>query len=371
MIDVSKMTWLVVIAAMLMLNSCSQEETAVHEDVIRPVRYQKVMLSGGTRIKTFTGAAKSGMESNLSFKVGGTVERINVKVGDSVRKGHLIATVDSSDYQLQVQQAEAQLEQAKAQAINAKANYERVRGLYENQNASKSDLDSSRAAFESANASVQSIEKQVALTRSQSGYTRLSAPFSGAISAVHVEVNENVRSGAAIVTLTGQTALEVSVAVPEIVIADITRGASVVVKFDAIKDREFKGAVSEVGIAASTYSSTYPVIITLQESVPKLRAGMAAEVAFTFHSTSDEARFFVPSHAVSEDQHGRFVYIVQPLEGNLAVTKRKNVTVGELTSEGLAILDGLQEGDLLVTAGVSRITEDMKVKLLEAKETQQ
>jgi RND family efflux transporter MFP subunit len=358
---------LVLLSIILLTTSCGKKQEA-EEEVIRPVRYQQVYATGGTRTRTFSGAAKSGLESNLSFKLGGTISRINVKVGDNVNTGQLIAQLDSKDFQLQVQQAEAALEQAKAQALNAKANYDRTRSLYENNNASKSELDRTRAAYESANASVSSAEKQLELARSQVGYTRLTAPFTGVISAVNVEVNENVNAGTPIVTLTGEAKPEVELSVPEMLITQIKEGKEVTITFDAIPDKVFTGIISEVGIATSQYSTTYPVTVQLKDTDPDIRPGMVADVEIKFESSKDKELLIVPSHAVMEDEKGRFVYVAEPLDDTYATTKRVEVKIGDITTEGLEITEGLIDGELVITAGVSRIKEGMKVKLLAGKE---
>ncbi len=354
-----------ILSAVVLLTACSQEEQKVEEDIIRPVRYERIVPIETSRSRTFNGIAKSELESTLSFRVGGAISRLKVKVGDAVKKGQLLATLDSSDYQLQVQQVEAQLEQTRSQELSTKASYDRVRGLYESQNASKSDLDSARAAYESALASVRSTEKQLALQRSQKNYTQLAAPFNGAVSAVSMKVNENVTAGSPVLTLTGhQSELEVEVAMPGVLIADVQRGDVVLVEFAAVEGKLYEGLVSEVGIATSQQATTYPVTIALNQSDAQLRPGMSAEVTFSFASSTN-AKFLVPSHAVIEDQRGKtYVFVVQPLDGGFGVTKRKDVSVGGLSSDGLEIMDGLEEEDLLITAGMSRIHEDMKVKLL-------
>jgi len=347
--------------------SCGGKEQQV-EEIIRPVRYTQVYSTGGSRVRTFSGVAKSGVESNLSFKVAGTVLEVPVKVGDKVRVGQLIARLDPEDYQLKVQQADASLLQAKAQQRNAKAGYERVRALYENNNASKDELDAARAGFESATAQVQSFEKQLELARLQLSYTKLLAPATGSIASVDVEVNENVQPGQRIVMLIAGSQIEVEVAIPEILIADIREGSQVTVIFDAIPGKSHPAVVREVGVAAMGFATTFPVTAQLQETDPDIRSGMAAEVAFRFESSDRRERFIVPSVAIGEDSQGRFVYVVAPTNSDTASVKRVNVQVGELTADGFEILQGLSDGDLVVTAGVSKIIDGQKVKFLGAKE---
>lgn len=347
----------------LMFLSCGKEEP--QEEIIRPVRYIQVFSTGGTRLRSFPGVAQAGLESRLSFKVPGTIKNVAVDVGDSVRRGALIAQLDQEDYRLKLQQAQAALADARARARNADANYERVRALYENKNAPKTDLDAARASSESAKAGVQSSEKQLELAKLQLDYTTLKAPAGGAIAQVLVEVNENVQAGQPVVILTSESQIEVKVSIPEILISRVREGDEVKVTFDAIPNKEYSARITEVGVAAIGMVTTFPVTMRLEQRDPDIRPGMAAVVAFLFESQDHRERYFVPSEAVSEDQEGRFVFLVEPIpdQEGFGLVRRQSVTVGELTEEGLEIFQGLSDNDLLVTAGVSRITEGQKVKI--------
>ena len=181
------------ISLLVILTSCSDEKKI--EEKIRPVRYMEVTTEGGGSMRVFTGAAKTGIESKLSFKVGGTIKKINVKVGDFVNKGGLIAEIDDMDYKIKVKETEAGLKQVESQVINAKNNYTRVKTLYETNSISKSELDGARAQYESAIANVEGMRSTLEYTRLQLSYTRLIAPESGSIAVCNSENNENVQVG--------------------------------------------------------------------------------------------------------------------------------------------------------------------------------
>jgi RND family efflux transporter MFP subunit len=350
-----------VIIAGLLVAGCGGEKSAP-EPELRPVRYQPVYATGGTRVRTFSGTAQASIEARLSFKVAGTVQRKLVQVGDKVKAGQLLASLDPRDYELQKQQAEAALNQAQAEARNASANYERVRTLYENKNASLNDLDAARAATESANAAVDAREKQLEMTQLTLDYTELRASTDGSIAEVSCDVNENVGAGQSVITLTAGSRVKIQVAVPEILIGQIREGDRVAVTLDAIPDRTFPARVTEVGVASTGFVTTFPVAVVLDTEDPDVRPGMAAEVAFTFASQDTRERFIVPPVAVAEDREGRFVFVVKDAGDGVGVVERRPVTVGELTADGLEVFTGLFEGDLLVTAGVSRLADGQRVK---------
>ena len=194
-------------------------------------------------------------------------------------------------------------------------------------------------------------------------YTRLTAPSSGSIATVDVEVNENVQAGQVIVMLTAGSQIEVEVAIPEVLISQVRMGSPVTVSFDALPGKNYAATVREVGVAATGFATTFPVTVRLNSADSSIRSGMAAEVAFRFESGDQRERIIVPAVAVAEDRQGRFVFVVQPANGDTAIVKRTNVEIGELLSDGLEVFAGLTDGDLVVTAGVSRIQDGQKVKL--------
>jgi RND family efflux transporter MFP subunit len=331
--------------------------------VLRPVRAEQVFSTGAARERTFSGVARAAVEAKISFKVGGTVERIFVKVGDAVEAGDPIAELDDTDKRLQVEDARASLTQAKAQERNAATEYERVRGLYENRTASKQDLDAARTENESATASVESIEKRLELARRQLDYCRLNAPVTGSIASMEVEVNENVQPGQTICLLTAGSDIEVEITIPEALITGVHEGDAVTVEFDAIPGRRFAGRVAEVGVAATGVATAYPVTVRLASSGDDVLSGMAAEVTLSFGGGDGAERMIVDTFAVGEDREGRFVWVVSPAdEPGVGVVERRAVTIGTLTDTGIEILDGVSDGEYVVTAGVSKLSEGQRVR---------
>ena len=339
------------------------EEAPVPEPPLRPVRTIEVASTGGERSRTFSGVAQADIESTLSFRVSGNLKRLLVRTGDHVKAGQLIAELDPTDYALRVQEAEAALIQAEAQARQADAEYGRMRGLYENRNASRSDLDASRAASESTQAQIDAARQRLEQARAQLSYTRLLAPASGSIGRVPVEVNENVESADSIAVLASGERSKVDVPVPGGLIRRIVRGSEVDVHFDALPGRMFDAVITEVGVMSTTLATMFPVTVQLIRAEPDVRAGMAAAVVFSFAAEDSRARFVLPSQSVVEDRGGRFVYIVETTEPGIGTIRRQPVTVGALTGEGLEVLEGLEDGDRVVIAGMSQITDGLEVKV--------
>ncbi len=354
---------LVVLAAAL---GCGGPEPEAAPE-LRPVRTHRVEASGATAERTLAGVARAGVESRLSFRVAGTVVAVHVALGDSVRKGQVLARLDPTDYELKVEEAEAALAQGEAGLRRAQADYERVRALYENNNASKSELDAGRAAAESAQAQVRAVRKQLDLAQQQLGYTVLRAPIDGAVAEVDVEINEAVRSGEEVFLLTAGARPEVEVAVPEVMIVAVEMRQPVSVVFDALPGRVLAAEVAKVGVAAIGAASTFTVVARLVEEAPEVRPGMAAEVTFRLRSPGRERRIVVPGVAVGEDREGRYVFVLERGAGEAAgegVVRRRAVEVGDEVQGlgGIEIRSGLEAGEEVVTAGVRRLADGMRVR---------
>lgn len=352
------------LCASLLLSSCNQEDEG-HEIVVRSVRTVVVSDDDSASLKTFSGVSRSTQESKLSFKVSGTVLKVPANVGDKIAAGSVIASLDTSTYELQLQQAQASVEQSQAAARNASAAYQRTRALYANNNASLGDLDTSKANADSASAQLRAASKSLQLAQLNLSYTDLKVGVDCAIDSISVEINENVSTSTEIARVNCSDELEIEVAVPGNIIGDFKNGKAAVIKFDALPNAQFSSKVIEVGVGASGVGATFPVTVLLGDNQGlDIRPGLAASVAFTDAGLS-QSKYLLPLSAVIQGDEGVFVYIVEPVTDNPleseGVTTKQMISVGALQSGGIEVISGLNAGDRVVTAGVSFVRNDLLV----------
>lgn len=376
------------VCSLLAMCTAKQEEKVVR---VRPVKHITLTSVGVSDQHTFTGTAQAKEEANLSFRVAGTVNRINVKVGDVVRRGQSIASLEPTDYQVTLQQAEAQehgskaseqssetqIKSAEANFIASRSSYQRITKLYENNSVSLSEFEQSKANFEAAKAQYDAAKAQYEAAKfsttasvssknsaqNQVNYTRLTAPFSGVISQQLVEENELVNSGTSIVTLSSLGKPEVLVGVPEILISKVKKGMVAQVTFSTLPDKVFDAKVIEVGFSPGS-GSTYPITTDLLTSDAAIRPGMPANVTFNFPLPEDLAnKIIVPAAAVGEDTEGQFVFKLEKSTDGLANVRRQAITVGKLRNEGFEVTSGLQTGDMIAAAGLNILLDGDEVKL--------
>jgi RND family efflux transporter MFP subunit len=352
----------ILLASLLLLEACAREE-APPEERLRPVRFITVSDGAAFRDRSFSGTSKSTRESRLSFKVSGTVTNIPVQIGQRLAAGALIAELDSVSFVLQVQQAQASLVEAQANDRKASADYERAKGLYANDNASLNDLDAARAQAESAGAMVASASKALEIARLNLSYTKLSADTECSIASLDIEVNENVQAGQQVAAVSCGDGFEVQMNLPESLIGVVDYSTPVSLSFSSIPNRRFNGAVSEISVSSASGSAGFPVVISILDSDPALRSGLAADVTFQFSSTAASgASVLIPVAAVVNDPDGTFVYVADRTgTAGEAIVTRRPVEVGELTQYGIEVADGLSVGDTVITAGVSVIREGQRV----------
>ncbi len=365
------------------------EEEAVTTQSVRPVKYIQVADRAIKGEHTYTGLAKAQEEASLSFKVGGTINKIAVKVGDRVRKGQILASLDATDYQVsytqslanvqsskaQIESAQAQMESAKANYITAQSNYRRFEKLYENNSISLSDFEQAKSSYQGAEASYKAAQTQVEAAKAgkkssdsmaksasnQVSYTIITAPFAGIITRINVEPNEVVGQGNPVIEINSVGNPDVEIGVPENAIAEIKNGQKVMVLFNSLHHQNFNGVVHEIGYSSA--GTTYPVTIRLTDGDDRIRPGMPASATFSFmdhHSV--ESALLVPPSAVGEDGKGNFVYVIQNAGDNF-ICKKQMVQVGKLSDAGFEVLSGLKNGDKVASAGLNVLSDGMQVSL--------
>ena len=353
----------------LLLSSCKSEKEAPKE-IIRPVRTCLIEEQGQGVEQTLPGRVEAGKRSALSFKVSGTVETVMVHVGERLEEGSEILELDARDYELRVAKARAAVGRARAKERNARLQYSRSRKLYENSALSRARLEEARAAAQAARASLTMLEKRLEQARLQLSYTVLCAPFDCDVIALRVELDENVSPAVPVVVVTSRQETEVEVAAPASLLSQISEGMKARVVFESLGKELHQAEVTELGAAATSGLTAFPVTLELDRDVPGALPGMSARVTFELGLGENGEGILAPASALSEDGRGRFVYVVQKASQSLAVVERRSVETGRIWPRGVEIVEGLREGERIVVAGVSELRPGMKVRILPGEKAQ-
>jgi RND family efflux transporter MFP subunit len=351
---------------MLAFSGCGEEEKP--PEVVRSIRWMRVEETTTKQVRMISGTTKPVDQTALSFAVGGTVEKVEVKLGDQVKKGQVLAELDQQPFILAVRDSEAALSKAQAAVVERRANYERILALYESNNASKAELDESRASFDSAKSQVKAAKAQLGLARRDLRKTTLRAPYDGSISTKEIEPFVEVRRGKALFGLDGvESGFEVSAAVPDSVVIRLSPGDEADVVFPTLDNRKVGGVITEIGSRSRT-ASTYPVTVQLQEQFDDFRSGMSVEVAFEFIAEGASGEQLaqglkVPAAAIlvgAEEQYFVFVF-----DEKTSRVKKIQVKAVSLRDNDILVEPGaLRAGDIIATAGVQFLNDGQEVNLM-------
>jgi RND family efflux transporter MFP subunit len=348
--------------SLVLLFAVSCKEKKIPKQDFMWVKSKQVYSLGSERQRSFTGIVESDLQANMSFKVAGSIEKINVKVGSIVKKGDVLAVILQKDFVLELNQLKASYRSERSRYKRAREEYNRITALYSNNNASRSELDEARANVDSLKASVQGYKFKIELAKRQLGYTVLKAPNDGKIASREVDVNENVTAGQTIISMLSESNLKVVIGVPEQIISQVSQGSKVTVRIDSLRDETFEGEVFEVGVSTAG-AAVYPVSVKIDNSSGKIKASMAASVKLRFAlEAGKEDLIVVPSHVVLKDETGTFVFTVKYDEKGVGALKKVPVKVGALQQEGIEILNGVESGEEVLVAGVDKAKDGMKVK---------
>ncbi len=334
-----------------MLLGCGQQEVTVEKSPLKPVRTMIVGFDDEVT-KSFTGTVDAIKTADLGFRVNGQLIAVNVKEGQAVKMGQEIAVLDQTDFKIALAASQAEYDRAFAE-------FNRAQRLVKKGAVSRSDFDKLKAQLGTAKAQLNSAKQNLK-------YTTLTAPFNGLIAKRYMENYEKVSTADTFATLQDMSAFKVKINIPESVMIKLKQHSStgVYAIFNGNRDRQYPLTFKEVTTRADEKNQSYTV--TFMMDAPRditLLPGMSARVIGKLKN-DDQRMINVPTDTVLEDSKGRYVYIVTPKGKGTGEVSRRSVVVGGLNESGIQISSGLNEGDRLVTAGMSKMHQGLVVKLM-------
>ncbi|WP_068475298.1 efflux RND transporter periplasmic adaptor subunit [Saccharicrinis aurantiacus] len=355
---------LAMLVLVIIISACGNKEKK-KEEVIKPVRYEVVAKMNAQKVRSYSGVASASNKIELSFRTSGIVSVLKAKIGQRVKKGDLLMRLDNVQAQLTYEQSISALKSAQSAMNTAKSSLERSKALYEKGSHSLSEYETAKNNFQNALDKFESAKRKKDIDQSQINYGYIYAPKSGVLAAVDISLNETVGSGQVVAILNAGDDVNVLVGLPENVINNVALGMTTEVEFSSVTGRTFTGSVIEVSPIVDSNTSTFPVKIDINKPIESIKPGMVANVTFTYGSDSDSGsnQLVVPVKAVGEDGNGNFVMCIQTSDNKIGIVKKQNITLGELTNNGFIVLKGLEEGQLIATAGLQTLLNNQKVKL--------
>ncbi|MHB1215483.1 MAG: efflux RND transporter periplasmic adaptor subunit [Thiobacillus sp.] len=316
---------------------------AVLPFTIATVKYQRV--DTGYTTEATVEAVK---QSVIAAQVAGRVSAVNFDAGDYVKAGAVIVRLSARELSAAVTGSQAQVAQADAALANARANYQRQQQLFQQKFISQAALDRATAEFRTAEAAARAARAGVGQTAAVSGYTVITAPYSGVVAARHVEVGETVAPGTPLMTGFDPRDMRVIANVPQYKLAEIKAAPRVAVEIPSL-NKWIDATGVTVLPSADAATHTVRVRIDLPASLEGVIPGMFARAHF---SVGSARKLTIPSSAVLRRSEITAVYVVNKDKVSL-----RQIRPGTSNGRGqVEVLAGLNPGDVIaldpVKAGI-------------------
>lgn len=331
--------------------SCKQAE--VKSTRVRPVKVAEV-TSFSFATNTFSGVVTPDQFSNLAFRTSGPLVAVSVEEGQTVKKGQVIAKMDPLNYQLD-------FDAKKASYITAKLQLERAEKLLSRQAISQQEYESTIASTENAKAAYENSKQMLE-------ETTLRAPFDGFIQQKFAENYQEVRQGEKIVCLINPNRLQMQATLPESALSFIQNNPQMYVEFDSYKGVKFNAKIKEY-VQASPDGSGIPIFVYIDDpkfnlEKYKVAVGFSCSIEIVIKDNNFLSYSVIPFTAlINNPENNKGSVFVYNKEDK--TVQRRDVTFGEIfDKDKVIILSGLNPGELVVSAGATRVNNGEEVTLL-------
>ncbi|HYW94407.1 MAG TPA: efflux RND transporter periplasmic adaptor subunit [Bacteroidales bacterium] len=332
----------------MMLGACSRNvsDSTEYQKLVKTAQAEQV---SPVKNKNFPGVMEEADEINLAFRVAGPIDKILVKEGQHVKKGQLIAEMDTRDYLIQVNTIETQVNQLQSE-------YDRIAELHRRKSVSDNDYEKMKAGKEMAEAKLKNA-------RDQLKDTKLYSPFSGYITKVMFEDGEMVNHGTPIAKLIDISALKVDVEVPASLYLHKDKITGIDCTQDNLPADTFRLRLTGNNIKANSNGLYKFYLYYDPEPGSKLLPGMNVLVRISY--MPEYSRLIsIPASALFEKDGNSHVYV---LDDSSRVNMRQVRTNNTIKDGNVSIIEGLEAGDEVVIGGLDLLHQGEKVKVMAPK----
>jgi multidrug efflux system membrane fusion protein len=335
------------------------------QNAVRAVLFAQPELAKGQRSLALPATLRGAQESPVHARTSGYVRSLHKDIGDRVRQGELLATLDTPEVDQDLAQARASVQQVQARLTLSQTSLSRVESLRNSDAVSQQELDERRAAFQSAQADLASARANVQRLEALQRFGRIVAPFDGVVVRRGVEVGALVAAGSATTNrelfyLAHDQALRLTVAVPQGFIEGVKVGQEVGLKLAERPQAKLTGQVQRIagGLDAATRSVQVEVAVDNRDG--KLKPGGYVEVAWQLSGA--KPTLLLPPTAFQFRQDGPRVAVISA-DQTLSL---QPVKLGRDLGKAIEVVEGLDEGQAVVLNPPDTIQAGEKVRAKEA-----
>jgi RND family efflux transporter MFP subunit len=345
-------------ASTLFLTSCGGKDKKVEPDnsPAISVKVSQVEAHGNMPFLSVSGKIQAVNSADLSTRMMGYVTKVHVNVGDKVRKGQLLVSINNSDLQAKRAQVNAGITEANAAFNNAQKDYNRFKNLFADNSASQKEMDDMTANFEMAKARLEAANQIKNEVNAQFAYSNITAPFNGVITSKTIENGVMANPGMPLISIETPGDFEVMAMVPETEISGIKNGSLVDVLVKAI-NKTLKGKVSEVSTSAKNTGGQYLVKIDLDKTDANILSGMFTTVQFPLERKAMFEMVLIPIEVIVNNGQLSGVYTVS--QSNTALLRW--LRLGRTIGNQVEVLSGLNTDEAYIVSAEGKLYNGARV----------
>lgn len=306
---------------------------------------QTMQIKGAAaeQVLAVEGVIEAVKSSQLAPQVSGSITVLNVKAGDEVKAGQVLARIDTRIANQQAAASQAQVAAARAQLSAARQEYERKKRLYEKQYISQAAFERAESDYKTAEAQTKAELAQTGVAGVQAGLHKVTAPYAGVVAEVLIEQGDMAMPGKPLLTIYDPKTMRAVVNVPQSQLANIRQNAAAKVQIPGAIETERSLAAESITILPTADAVTNNVKVRLQlpQQLKSAKPGMFARAELPTTAGDTENRIYVPARAVIKRSELTAVYVVDN-QGN---PQLRQVRAGQQQGEQVEILAGLQSGE--------------------------
>ena len=306
------------------------------------VRVAEVSEKAGPVGNSYVGTAVAAKSAFVSSPYPGKLASMNVSKGEKVRKGQVIAEIESYAVKSSWESARATLKQAEDGYDRAM----KVHGSGSLPDVKLVEVETRLAKARSAAAAAEQALEDC----------RVKAPYDAVVSDIFTDPGMELNALFRIARVVDISTMEIHFPVPENEIGRLETGMSATVEIPALDAVNLQGRLTYKGVEASPLSHTYSCSLVLDRQLPELRPGMVCEVRIDGDGAGG---FVIPAASIRTDRDGRYVWTVTD-EG---IVRKTYIAAGGFSGRGVIVSEGLSEGDLVITEGMQKVCTGMKVRV--------
>ncbi len=339
------------------VSGCGREQASAPAP--RPVVAMPAQADAALPAWTLPGEVQARYSTPLSFRVGGKIIERQVRLGDTVKPGQVVARLDPADAAKNAAAARAALSAAQHQLDYARQQLDRDRAQARENLIAATQLEQTRNAYASALAQRDQAAQEAALAADQLKYTTLQTDHAGVITAEEADTGQNVAAGTPVYQLAWSGDIDALCDVPENLLASLVIGQRAAVTLGPLPGQTFTAVLREIAPAADPQSRTYRAKLTLESPTPEVRLGMTANISFDNRSANGQATYTVPATALFHDGREPAIWIVKPEADTLEL---RRVQVLRYDARTVTLSAGLKAGERVVWQGVHTVSAGEKVR---------